>query len=216
MDWRPGEHVTLIGANGTGKTELMGRLMEHRRWNLFLSTKRIDETQREFPRIHHLRVIKDASELTPEYGQGFYFKPDWPRRVSSKQRTAYLAAKFRDILEASFWQGGWTTYADELRLLCHHFGLAPEMVEQFTQGRSQLSSVVSGAQRPRFVPLEAYDQASWMYFWKSHDFANIARISEMGGLNRERLTTILPQLDRHTVACIATFTGDMFLTNTRW
>jgi hypothetical protein len=216
MDWRPGEHVTLIAPTGAGKTELISRLMEPRRYNLFLGTKRIDATQDRLARERRLRRIKSADELNPELGTGFYFKPDWPRRLGAKRRREYHAAAFREVLEASFWQTRWTTYADELRVLAHILGLTDEIVEQLIQGRSQKSSLVSGAQRPRFVPLEAYDQASHLFLWRDNDAANINRISELAGLNRQRVTEIVPTLARHDTLYVQTFTGDMFVTNTRW
>lgn len=216
MDWRPGEHITLIGPNGAGKTELISRLMEQRRYNLFIGTKRIDATQDLLARKHRLRRIKDAAELNPELGSGFYFKPDWPRRLSARSRREYHARAYREVLEASFWQTRWTTYADELRVLSHILGLNDEIVEHLIQGRSQKSSLVSGTQRPRFVPLEAYDQAYHLFLWRDNDEANIKRISEMAGLNRQAVIAVVPGLARHDVLYVQPFTGDMFITNTRW
>lgn len=215
MDWRPGEHITLIGPNGAGKTELISRLMEQRRYNLFIGTKRVDPTQDALVRRHRLRRIKDAAELNSELGSGFYFKPNWPR-IGARARREYHARAYREILEASFWQTRWTTYADELRVLSHILGLQDEIIEHLIQGRSQKSSLVSGTQRPRFVPLEAYDQAFHLFLWRDNDVPNINRLSEMAGLNRTAVQSVVPGLARHDVLYVQPFTGDMFITNTRW
>jgi ABC-type glutathione transport system ATPase component len=83
MDWRPGEHVTLIGPTGAGKTELTIKLIELRRWVLFLATKRIDRTQRRLDKLR-FRVISDPAELNPEIASRFTLKPPWPRNASAK------------------------------------------------------------------------------------------------------------------------------------
>lgn len=216
VDWRPGEHITLIGPNGAGKTELITRLVEQRKWNLFLGTKRIDETQTRLTKSLGFRHIRDAAELNPQIASRFYFKPDWPRKLTAAKLRAYQAAQFREILDASFWQTGWTTYADELRYLTDILGLKDEIVLHLIQGRAQKSGMVSGTQRPRFVPLEVYDQAYVLYFWRDNDSQNISRISEMAGLNRQQVMEVVPSLARHDVLVAMPFTGDLFVTNTRW
>jgi hypothetical protein len=98
----------------------------------------------------------------------------------------------------------------------HRLGLAPELELFWLQGRSQGNSLIVGTQRPRFIPLEAYDQASHLFLWRDNDTANIARVAEMAGINRESVTRIVPRLGRHDVLYVQPFTGDMFITNTRW
>lgn len=216
MDWRPGEHVTLIGPNGAGKTEVEDRLMSERKNVLFLGTKRIDETQDILRRRQGLRHIKSADELNSQVSTRYYFKPSWPRRLTAGSRKQYHAEAFREILNAAFWQTGWTTFADELRYLSDILGLKDEIVEHLIQGRSQKSSLVGGTQRPRYVPLEAYDQAFHLLLWRDNDRANINRISEMAGLDRQRIIEVVPTLARHDVCVVQPFMGTMFVTNTRW
>jgi hypothetical protein len=52
--------------------------------------------------------------------------------------------------------------------------------------------------------------------WRDNDHANLVRISEMAGLNRQKVVEIVPNLGRHDVLYIQPFTGEMFVTNTRW
>jgi hypothetical protein len=60
------------------------------------------------------------------------------------------------------------------------------------QGRSQGNSLITATQRPRFIPLEAYDQASHLFLWRDNDTANIARVAEMAGVNRKTVIDIVP------------------------
>jgi hypothetical protein len=215
MDWRPGEHVTLIGPTGAGKTELTIRLIELRRWVLFLGTKRIDPTQDRLRRMR-FRVIADPAELNPEIDSRFILKPPWPRRANASQVKELHARIFREGLNRAFHQTGWTVVVDEGRYVAHRLGLSSELELFWMQGRSQSNTLVLGTQRPRYIPLEAYDQASHLFLWRDNDTANISRVAEMAGINRRSVTDIVPRLRRHDVLYVQPFTGDMFITNTRW
>lgn len=216
MDWRQGEHITLIGPTGAGKTELIVNIARERTWEVFLATKRVDKTQHELHKLTGFRTITAAPELNPEIGRRFIFKPPWPRNATSAQVKAAHAQAFRSILHRAFYQTGWTVIVDEGRYIAKRLGLQDELELFWLQGRSQGNSLITATQRPRFIPLEAYDQASHLFLWRDNDTANIARVAEMAGVNRKTVIDIVPSLGRHDVLYVQPFTGDMFITNTRW
>ncbi len=215
MDWRPGEHITLIGPTGAGKTELTIKLIELRRWVLFLATKRIDPTQQRLRKLH-FRTISDPAELNPEIASRFTLKPPWPRSASAKTVREIHTRIFREGLNRAFYQTGWTVVVDEGRYVSRRLGLDSELELFWLQGRSQGNTLILSTQRPRFIPLEAYDQASHLFLWRDNDTANIARVAEMAGINRSSVIATVPRLGRHDVLYVQPFTGDMFITNTRW
>lgn len=214
MDWRQGEHVTLIAPTGRGKTELTVKLLEHRRYVVFLATKRIDSTSERL-RKRGYRTILTADELNHEISPRFILHPAFPR-VSAAQLRQQHREVFREGLMRAFRQTGWTVAVDEARYICDYLGLKDEMMLLWLQGRSQGNSVVASTQRSRFVPLEAYDQATHLFMWTDPDQGNIARNSELSGFNRTRVIRAMRDMKKHDVLYVNTVTGEMFITNTRW
>lgn len=217
MDWRPGEHVTAIGPNGRGKTEAMIKLAAaNRKWIVFLSTKRIDSTQESLKNEHGFRIVSRVKDINPGVHNRYVFKPSFPRNASAADLKRDHGAAFSQALITLRQQTGWTIVVDECRYIAGTLGLRDELEMLWLQGRSEKTSVLANTQRPRFIPLEAYDQATHLLMWSDGDRQNIIRVSEMAGLNADLVLDVLPGLPKHDIVYINTVTGDIFVTNTRW
>lgn len=214
MDWRQGEHVTLVGPTGRGKTELTVALLEHRRWVVFLGTKRIDSTQRRLAKMGY-RTIATAAELEPDIATKYVLRPPWPHKISAAEVKRLHKVVFRDGIMRAFRQTGWTVAVDEARYICDFLGLRDEMTLLWLQGRSQGNSVICNTQRPRYVPLEAYDQATHLFLWTDSDHENIKRVADLAGFNRKQVIEAFQRMSKHDVLYYNTVTNDMFITNTR-
>lgn len=210
-EWEQGQHITLVGPTGSGKTTLETAILPRRDYVLFLSTKRIDSTQ-DVLRGMGYKVIKDAKELNPDVAPRAVLRPPWPENVSAKQLKELHASVFREALMRVFQQGYWTVVMDEARYLTKDLGLAAEAELLWLQGRSLKISVVAGTQRPRWIPLEAYDQATHLFFWKDPDRNNVERIAEMAGLNRRAVESIVPRLDAHEILYASRHTDELVTT----
>lgn len=215
MDWRQGEHTTLIGPTGRGKTELTVQLLQHRKWTIFFGTKRIDPTQADLKELG-FRTITSATEINPDISTRFILRPPFPKNASASALKAKHAEVFREGLMRGFRQTGWTICLDEARYVTHFLGLERECVLLWLQGRSQGNSIICSVQRPRFIPLEAYDQATHLFLWTDPDRANLNRTSELAGFNTRAVMRAFKEMKKHDVLYVNTVTQDMFITNTRW
>lgn len=215
MDWNQGEHVTLIGPTGRGKTELLTEILDLRRYIVFLGTKRVDDTQARLKSAGY-REISDPAQLNVEVAQRVVFRPSFPRRSTAAALKQAHKTAFRDLLTRAFAQTAWTVVIDELRYITDFLGLTDEVMLLWLQGRSQGNTVVCGTQRPRHVPLEAYDQATHLFFWHDPDHDNVERVAKIASLNRRAVLATVPNLPHHDVLYVNTVTGDTFVTNTRF
>lgn len=197
FQWTQDESITLIGTTGQGKTTLELELVKQRKHVLFLGTKSDDETQEElgplgFKIAHSMDdVILDVSHKWVVNPGGLRKKEDVPA-MKARQRPVY-----RDAIATAYHQGHWCLVIDEGRYICDYLGLRDEVTLAYLQGRSHHLSIIMGTQRPRFVPLESFDQAVHLFFWKDNDLGNVDRISELAGLRRMQVKNIVPRLEQH-------------------
>jgi hypothetical protein len=108
----------------------------------------------------------------------------------------------------AYHEGGWAIFVDEGQYLSQILGLKKEQVLLLIQGRSQRNSMITGTQRPRNIPLEAYDQATHLFFWRDPDLQNVQRVAEMAGIPRREAMDTVKQLGWHEFFYYNTHTGE--------
>jgi hypothetical protein len=195
FNWKQSQHITLIGTTGCGKTTLELDLVDERDYVIFLGTKELDETQDELVPLG-FRVIHDPSEISLDVSHRWVLHPGKKRKgESAPQEKARLKSYYQEVLTYVFQSTAWAVIIDEGRFICDNLGLKDEVQRLYLQGRSQHNSVVMGTQRPAWVPLEAFDAATHLFFFKDSDRRNIQRISELAGLDRRAVEAAVPQLE---------------------
>lgn len=209
IGWKQGEHVTFIGQTGSGKTTLALELLQRRRYVCILATKPRDKTFSNLRKQGY--AITREWPVPHEVWERVVF---WPK-VSQMRNIRTQRDAIADCLESIYETGGWTAYMDEVRYISDpgYLGLATHVKLLLTQGRALDVSVVSGSQRPAWVPLECYSQATHLFFWRESDDANLKRVASIGGIHTKTLRELVPRLPRHQCLYVNTVTGRMMRTN---
>lgn len=197
FEYLQSQHITFIAPTGQGKTTLEIRLIDLRKNIIFLGTKSDDETQDELGPLG-FHIAKSMNDVSWDVSTRWVINPGGLRKneevedMKRRQRPLYKAA-----IAAAYHMGSTCLVVDEGRYICDYLGLKDEVTLAYLQGRSHKTSVVMGTQRPRWVPLEAFDQATHLFFWKDNDTGNIDRIAELSGLRRQQVKQIVPRLEEY-------------------
>lgn len=195
FNWKQDQHITLIGTTGCGKTTLELDLIEQRDYVIFLGTKQQDETQEELGPLG-FRIAKTPKDISLDISHRWVLHPGkGPRRETAAELKMRHREFYQEALTYCFNQTSWAVIIDEGRYICQFLGLKDEVQLLYLQGRSQHNSVVMGTQRPSWVPLEAFDAATHLFFFKDNDVRNIGRVSELAGLDRRSVQLAVPQLE---------------------
>jgi hypothetical protein len=169
---------------------------------MFFATKRRDPLidalgHKGFKKTQTPQVWMERAVVHPPF-------PRDPDLLQSEHRRV-----FRNAIVEAYRSGGWAVIADEVRYLTEFLQLRKEMELLWLQGRSLGVTVVAATQRPRSIPLTAYDQATHLFFWRDNDRENLKRIADMGGsVNPRDIQNAVANLDRHTMLYVNSRTGD--------
>lgn len=222
LNWRQGEHVSLIGSTGKGKTTMAMALLPFRRAVVIWSSKPRDATVDPF-------AVKSSILRPRSAGPGMYLQvKDWPpppgaERVILRPEPADLD-EARHVRWSAFHRcasdlmhpkgGNWCVFADDTYYLCEMLKLADDLAEIWAMGRSHGVSLVAAMQRPASVPLLAYNCATHLFLSKETDDRNLDRLSEIGVDNKRALKRRVQTLDaaNHEVLYVNTNTGEQLVT----
>lgn len=209
--WEQGEHITLIGPTGSGKTTLALSLLPLRRYVIAYGTKPKDKTLDQLikrDKWKHIKTHDRFPAVVPRSGFRAVFWPPY-RTPADEPRQAWEIG--RNLNEA-FTRGGFCLFIDETWWFTHKLGMKSWLEALWTQGRSIGLSIVAGTQRPAHIPLLAYDQATHVFFWRDNDERNLKRISGMNGLNARLIQSTVSTLAPHEVLYVNTRTSAMHVT----
>lgn len=187
--WEQGQHLTLLGPTGYGKSTTTRLLLPCRDYVVFFATKRKDKLYDELKR----EGFEEQKAFKPELSNRILLKPPIDPDDETKQR-----AEFSQTITEVYWQGGWTIVWDEAVYVADYLKLEKKMSFMWQQARSHFISIVAGTQRPAFIPLYAYDQPTHFFFWKMKLDKDVQRVARLGGLDIGGMMQTIRSLPKYT------------------
>lgn len=206
MGWRQGEHVTIIGPTGQGKTTLALDLMEQRDYPLIVATKPRDSTMERMKKEKGYSVVR---EWPPNRAKTIL----WPRMRKPSDK-ANQARVINEALENVFVSGGYAVLLDELAYCLDELKAKDTIKTLWQQGRALGISLVTCVLRPSHIPLLAYDQATHLILFRDSDEVNLRRMGGLGHWSRKEVIDEVTHLNRHEFLVLNTREGTMFKSKT--
>lgn len=196
-DWKQGEHITIIGPTGSGKTVLGRYLLRRRAFVVVLGIKNRDpELYGPFQDDGYELVRKFDPEPPPDAdAQRLLFVPRTDKHGTEGRQDK--ARQLRQVLNDIYDAGHWCCYADDIEYFALQLKLNTEFEELWMIGRSEKVSVVASSQEPVNIPVMAYSAATHLFLFKNPDLYRAKRMAELAGLNREIVQETVLALPDH-------------------
>jgi hypothetical protein len=204
--WEQGQHISLIGPTGMGKTFAKRYILRRRQYVTSFITKGEDE---ELDRI----IREEGFEKQPHSTKGTQHwdgsKSDlialWPHKPRGRTPEEFERAQkiiFTTAIHKMVDQGRWCLDFDELSYMCDFLGMDRLMRWLLQQGRSSKISVVAATQRPSFIPHVFYSMPEWLVFWNNTDDTDLKRIQGLGGVDGKILRNEVMRLKHREIIIV--------------
>lgn len=199
-EWKQGQHVSLLGPTGVGKTVLLSEILKARSYNVVFVSKVHDDSIGDF------KGYERITKWPPKLNQNKVLL--WPEHEKTIEDTIKKQHDvFGDAFNRIFVEGNWTVAIDEQHYCCNELGLALPIRTFLHQGRSSGLTVVNGSQRPAWIPLVTLSGSRHAFVWKNTMDEDLKRLANLGGFNRKEMEPVLLNLEEHEFMYIDTRKG---------
>ena len=207
LDVRAGEHVTIVGPTGRGKSTLALEVAARRPYIAWLATKPRDDSMRRQLRAAGYKITAGhipAYTVAPRFAL-------WPS-MRSIADTSHQRATISNALDRLFQQGNRLVVVDETHYVSEVLRQSAALKILWQQGRSTGVGLLANFQRPAWVPRDAYSNATHLFLFGTNDEQDARALGGIGGISSKAIRQAVMTLasneqDRHAFCYINTRTG---------
>lgn len=217
---KPGEHVSIFGPTGTGKTtglvwfceqspnhallvvtksrdRLVQRLVRERGWllarepdDVLLANGRAGKALR--------KTWGDRWEKRDRPPQRIVFHPQAPKGSSLRARADILRGQVETLLDRCYEHGNLTVGIDETMFAAMEMNLSRPFVMIWNEGRSLGLSMAAAMQRPAWIPKTSSSAPRYVLIFATTDPDDLDDLRKIAGFNtRREFQAVLDRLPEH-------------------
>lgn len=203
FDYRAGQHVTLLGPTGCGKTtfgyQLLDKAATAKMPAIVLVMKPRDETVTKWDKVMKSRRVRTWPPLPS------LWKPRKPRAFTLWPKHTFdpdvddprMFREFRKAILGAYKRGSRILFCDETYSLTHELGLSKPLVTVWSKGRSMKTGLWAASQKPTHIPLWAYSMAQHLFLYYDPDKRARERFGEIGGIDPKAVAEVVAALGPH-------------------
>lgn len=208
--WHPnqGEHVTIIGPTGSGKTRLANRLLAGYPYTVQIVSKPSGKDRSVDTRgatvIDHWPPQEPTSKVI--------LWPKWKTPSDVKSQ----AAKIRTAIDDIFSEGAWAVLIDDALYVVNVTKAGATLDLMWYHGRSAGLSLLTCWPRPRWAPRLAYSAATHLFLFLTKDVEDLRALAQISGAGAVRpFSDLVRTLGRFEAVYVNTRTSEVSVVKLR-
>jgi energy-coupling factor transporter ATP-binding protein EcfA2 len=203
-DHSPGEHVTIVGRTGSGKStlgyQLLGAAMSRKHPAVVMLSKPRDKTTDKAVRRYRMKrtrrwpARRSFFDTNPPFAHVLHPRFTYDDDVDRFEH----GLVFGDLLDDTYQRGNRTVYAPDLMgLLLRHPELTRKFETAWLNWRSNDGDIWVDSQKSTHIPLLGFNQPTHLFLFRESDKRGRERFNEIGGFDGKLVEQANMALDPH-------------------